>query len=400
MRAILPLALLALTACYTPRAVASQGDPYDAPETWGIAPLEASIFYHEHDGYATVDLSRPAHVAIFALQPGGGMSMIYPAIGLGRRTGFQGGRHMLRTVGPAGSLTGYRSSRMGASSRWGASTAFGQGPTYILLIASDDPLDIGSFYATRTMTWLNRSAITYSPYVALDALVGEIVPRPHTSAWTTAMHVVWPLDAWPRDRDYRDRYIRVRCASGIEVLAPAWAVMAGYPICAEHLQQPPADSTDDEILEALPKRPRPPEGWMTTTIGDLDLEKELDRLRKVHGKRDPGELSVRPFPAAPPRERTRDIGVARRGSSDDGLGSRRTSSPSVERSRPATRPASRPATRPASRPEARPARPAPARPVSKPAPAPASKPATPSRPTKPVKPTKPGGGGGGADPAA
>ena len=362
MRTILPLALLAATAaCYTPRAVDSAPDVYAYDDAYGPAPLEASIFYDEYSGYAWFDVSRPAHVAVFALRPGGGLEIIYPAIGmgLGRQTHFSSGRHSVRTAGAPYRMTG----------NW--SMAYGMDPMYIILVASDDPLDTRSFQATRSMNWLNRSSITYSPYVAMEALVGEVVPRPSTSAWTTAMHVVWPTSSWPRTQ--QRRYLPVRCKSGIVVMAPMEAVLQGYPICPEDLQQqePPADSAKSKTLiaEINPRPGDPPAGWMSARIDDADLRGELRRIREIHGKRDPGILEIRPFPGVP-SERSRP------GVTDNAWGSRSRGddSPRARPSRPVTPPT--PSARPAP-PPTQPSRPAPS-----------------SSPKRPEKPAKPGGGGG------
>lgn len=377
MRAFLPMALLAVTACYSPRTVEPSPGAYYDDQAWGPAPLEASLYYDEFTGYASFRVSRPASVALFALRPGGGMEMIYPSP-MGTRTLFHSGKHVVRTSGSPYRLTG----------NW--SMAQGHGPMYFLLVASEEPLDVDRFRLRNTLSWLNRTAVTYNPHMALEALVGEIVPRPNTSAWTTAMHVVWPMESWPRPN--RQRYLRVRCASGVEILAPREAVLAGYPLCPEQLER--ADTSDDgtlvvprrskpdsadEIRAVLPRRPQPPEGWMTTRIGDVDLRSELKRLRDINGKSDPGILEIRPFPANPgTRERDRGIaGRHRAGSSDTGVRARPVDRPKVERSRPAARPAARPASRPS--PAARPAPP---------------KRDPPTRPPKPTKPTKPGGGSG------
>jgi hypothetical protein len=374
MRAFLPLALLAATACYSPRAVETRPGPYDGPEdAWGVAPLQASVWYDEHTGLANFDLSRPAHVAIFALRPGGGLEMIYPAIGYGSRMAFTRGRHFVRTGGSPYRLTG----------NW--SMAYGQGPMYILLVASEDPLDLGAFRAGGMMNWLTRSAVTYNPYLATEALVGEIVANPAGPGWTTAMHVVWPTPVAPY-RDRASRYMRVQCANGLVVVVPIAAWVNGYAVCPEHL--PPPDSADADsipgIREVAPKRPQPPEGWITTSVGELDLRQELRRVRAAHGKNDPGRLDLTPFRRPETGRLTRTGSRSAPGSYGDGRVSARPSTrPVADRPRPATRPETR--SRPASRPEAR-SRPATPRPQARPAP-------RPSPPPKP-KPTKPGGGGG------
>lgn len=380
MRAFLPLALLAVTACYSPRTAAPSPGAYD-DQSWLPAPLEASLYYDEFTGHARFHVSRPASVAMFALRPGGGMEMIYPAMGMGIRTNFSDGYHIVRTSGSPYRLTG----------NW--SMAQGHGPMYILLVAADEPLDVDRFRLRNRMSWLDRTAITYNPHMALEALVGEIVPRPNTTAWTTAMHVVWPMEMWPRPE--RQRHLRVRCANGMEILAPSEAVIAGYPLCPEQLERPdsasdstvvvprrskPDSASTDALRAVVPPRSRPPEDWMTTRIGDVDLRSELRRLREINGKSDPGVLEIRPYPELPPRDRPRGVaGRHRAGGSGSGVRTRGVDRPDVERSRPAARPASRPVTRPAPA-----ARPAPQRDPPKST--------RPSRPTKPTKPTKPGGG--------
>ena len=419
MRAILPLALLAVVGCYSPRPVEptpsswSYGGGYGADAGPDAGPLEATVYYDEYSGYASFNVSRDAHVSLFLLRPGAGLEMIYPAIGYGTGTSFRQGRHMVRTASAF-----HRTSRtsMWDNDMWGRD--FENGPMYVLLVASDEPLEVNQFLATRTMGWLRHSSVTYSPFLALEALVGDIVPNPTTSAWTTAMHVVWPRDNYrDRDRYERQRYTRVRCANGVVLLVPTDLVLAGYPVCPEHFQRPQpdsaADSTGARYRKVAPRRPATAQGWMTASVDGVDLRRELDRLREENGKRELGPLTTRPFAEReierrrvgptwdddfPPRG-TR-AGIDRPGT-NNGPGARPAPSRPDARpapSRPTTRPApSRPETRPApSRPEARPAptrpeaRPAPSQPATRPAPA---RPAPPPRP-KP-KPTNGGGGGGG-----
>ena len=81
MRYALPLLLTALVGCYSPRALAPgayEADPFEQLDR----PLEATLWFDEHTGYADFALSRPAHVAIFALRPGADLTMIYPARGM------------------------------------------------------------------------------------------------------------------------------------------------------------------------------------------------------------------------------------------------------------------------------------------------------------------------------
>lgn len=371
MRAFLPLALLTVTACYSPRAVDQRPGPYEAPPgAWEAnGPLEASVWYDEYTGVANFEISRPANVAMFALRPGAGLEMIYPAIGYGNRMTFTSGSHFVRTAGSPYRLTG----------NW--SMMHGQGPMYILLVASERPLDVDPFRATGTLAWLNRSSITYNPYVTLEALVGEIVPSPSTGEWTTAMHVVWPMAVGPY-RDTRARYMKVQCPSGMIVVVPFEAWVRGYPVCPSHVA--PGDSTaadsTGKVLDGVPDRPRPPQGWMTASVDGTDLWKELDRVRDENGKGDLGRLALTPFdPRIPGLERD---------------GADRATHRGFDRARGATpRHATRPGADRASR-EARPAAERVARPEARPRPATRPRPTRPATPPKP-KPKKPTGGGGG-----
>lgn len=381
MRAFLPLALLAVTACYSPRSIEPRTGPYDAPAgAWDTAPLQASIWYDEHTGMANFDITRPANVAIFSLRPGVGVEMIYPAWGGGRRMSFSGGSHFVRTGGSL-AMAGYSPRRLARN--W--SMAHGNSPIYILLIASEAPLDVGDFHIRGTMNWLSRSAITFNPYVTLEALAGEIVTNPSSGGWTSAMHVVWPDPVNP----YRDGYMKVQCASGMVVVVPLDAWMAGYPVCPEQLR-PDSAATDST-----------PHGWMTGTLDGVDLRKDLERVREENGKRVRGPLELTPrWPTSPAlggltRTIARDAGDE--GAADDRWVTR--GRPDVGTTRASARPArpeARPSTRPSpqarpSRPEARPAPQARPKPQARPAP----RPAPPPKPKPKPKPKPTDGGGGG-----
>ena len=176
MRAILPLALLAVVGCYSPRPVEptpsswSYGGGYGADAGPDAGPLEATVYYDEYSGYASFNVSRDAHVSLFLLRPGAGLEMIYPAIGYGTGTSFRQGRHMVRTASAF-----HRTSRTSVwdNDMWGRD--FENGPMYVLLVASDEPLEVNQFLATRTMGWLRHSSVTYSPFLALRLDQGRLV---------------------------------------------------------------------------------------------------------------------------------------------------------------------------------------------------------------------------------
>lgn len=391
MRALLPLALLLATGCYTPRAIpteSSQPDPYGG---WYEAPLEATLRYHENVGYASFQVNRPASVAIFALRPGGGMEMIYPRPGYGGNMQFSSGTHYVRTSANPMRLAG----------NW--SMVHGTGPMYILMVASEDPLDVTAFRFGGD-SWFSRTTLTYSPYYAMEALVDEVVRNPSAGRWTTAMQVVWPSGVWP---DYnRERYITVRCPNGMVVTIPARVRYLGLPVCPGDEQQAPeeADSTGVEKGEkGTPLRPELPPGWMNTDLEDREMREELRRIRERNVRS--GDVLTRQAGLFPPRGEAGGaaLGVAARRplaswpadlemprgaragiwpgietpptrqpatrTRPPARGSRPSAEPPAVR-RPANnpKPASRPAAQPRSRPDPTPVRPKPRAPEPRPTP--------------------------------
>lgn len=356
MRALLPLALLLTTACYTPRAIASdRAQPDHYGEAYN-APLQASVFYHETDGFATFRVNRQANVAMFSMRPGGGMELIYPRSAYTRGMQFSSGSHSVRTTGSMFRLAG----------NW--STVYGSGPMYILLVASEGPLDVSAFRTSGIGSWFNRTTLTHSPHYAMEALVDEVVRTPVPGRYTTAMQVVWPDGVWPDHR--REQYVAVQCANGTVVTIPRRYHRMHLPVCPGDVQEEPADSLDPkELREQGVKRPQVPAGWMRTER-DVEMEAELWRIRELNrrsaerqarsadgvlpGREAGGQESLR-RPAEPNRP-TAESRPARRPETN-----RRPARPAAE-SRPATRP--KPAPRPVrpSPPRAPEPRPAPRKP--------------------------------------
>ncbi len=434
MRHLLPLLLLGLGGCSLPGAFGSPLDDYARPAYGGGSyyyqgyqdPLRATLWYDEYTGFASFDLNRQAHVALFAIRPMGGIEMIYPAIGYGARQLFTRGSHNIRT-----NVSPYR-----FASSW--SLASGANPIYIVLIASERPLDVAPFMATGSLPWLSRASVTWNPYSATEVLAREIVPQPNTTDWTVAYHVVWP-QSLRSDRYRRRAYTWVVCPGNVVISVPVEAVRNGWVYCPNGVRADTGrDSRLPRVKETVPKRPLP-DGWMGPYMEPGEpLVETLDRLgrrpdrpvdstrvrlpwRRTAGtgdddvggeRRRPAPLGVDASDPVGPRVRpTRpEVVVTRPVARPAATPARPTSDPRAERpgtrvrpaalpDRPEATPRSRPvrATRPAPRAQPRPQRPA-ARP--KPAPRPAARPAPPPRPAPKPKPTKkpkkkPKGGGGG-----
>lgn len=303
MRHLLALLILGATASHVPATLDAQ-------------PLRANLWFDEYAGVASFDLNRPAHVAIFALRPLGSIEMIYPASGwgVGVEGAFRTGRHSVRTESRMYHLVRGHSDRR--DSRYGAS-----GQTYILLIASDRPLDLDGFFAHGTVPWLNHPSVTWNPLLATDHLAREIVPGQGRSEWTAAYHVIWP-EASFRLYDGRIPVTRVRCPGGAVVLIATQVVRSGRWTCPDRNARPPVARPraprSPPVTGVLPKRPRPTERPGATPTrgrgqGDIDGRRARPRpdakpgagsrpgtVTNVIPKRRPAARpNVRPNPAKP-----------------------------------------------------------------------------------------------------
>ncbi len=247
MRYLLPFLLLGVSACHFPStALATPGpwghDPgssargsgpgWSTGSDWGSSPLRAAVWFDEHTGQATFDLSRPAHVAVFAMRPFGAVEMIYPRWGWEHdpRRAFDSGHHRVRTESRlyqlAGSRSGYRSG-LGYGSGHGSA-----GQTYIVLIASDRPLELGPLMATGRALSLENPAITWNPFVVTRHLAREIGAGYGGGEWTAAYHVVWHEDGLRR-HDGRVPYTNVRCPDGSVISVPTEVVRRGAWRCPD-----------------------------------------------------------------------------------------------------------------------------------------------------------------------
>lgn len=216
-------------------------------------PLRANVWFDEYAGLASFDINRPAHVAIFALRPLGNIELIYPVSGWGGgvKRAFRTGRHSVRAESHRYQLVRGRAGH--------GRSRYASGQTYILLIASDRPLDLRHFLATGTVPWLNHPSVTRDPLLATDHLAREIVAGQGRSEWTAAYHVIWP-EASLRRYDGRVPVTMVRCPGGAVIAIPKQVLRPGGWICPDRHTRPPVSAHPRSprvptIIDMLPKRP-------------------------------------------------------------------------------------------------------------------------------------------------
>ena len=277
MRAVLfSLAmLLPLAACALPQT----SNRFSSPD----APLRASIWAPTSNGI-TFQVNRPAHVALFQIVPGGGVSMVYPRFGI--EEGLQrAGNHFASTRGVwnrgLNSLDSPFSYASGMS-RYGARL---QQPIYLFMIASEAPLRISDFVGYHSSLAL-RSALGFSrfaafnPYSTMEDVAALVLPLQGGGDWATDVYTYWPESRFDNNVP---RYRAVYCQNGRQILVP---LHSGVTACpgdqrnrgeAPPLRAPtPGDSA--EVNKPSRRRPVAPDG----PIADDDARSErIDRIRQA-----------------------------------------------------------------------------------------------------------------------
>lgn len=313
MRPLLALSILALAACYSPRTV-----PADSYGLYGATmydePLQASLWIDPHTGSAAFDLNKPAHVALFTWQPGGFFSMVYPRIGYGTRQAFYAGRnHLWTSTGMAHARSRLRSGGAGYGV-WPASTRRGSpmaGPTYYVLVASEEPLEVAPFYNAGA-SFAHRAYWSSNLYTATELLASQIVPRAGSSDWTVAYQVVWP--------EVRDEqlYRWISCPDGTVLVVPLDLLYFGAVACPDGTRAVPAPSdTIEAEVEGLSQRiaQRRAEAAEALSEERADEAEVRELIRRLQAeRRGPAEEVELPVPAWQRGERRE---AARRAAASD-----------------------------------------------------------------------------------
>jgi hypothetical protein len=290
MRYLVPLFLVGLAACYSPRSIgpdAQAAGPYGG---WDDEPMQASLWIDPHTFLASIDVNKPAHVALFHWRPGESFSLVYPRIGEAHQRSFDAGRHHLWTRSRS-----YFPTR-GHSMAHRTSMQSGMGePSYFVLIASERPLDVLPFMGTGRSMWVNRVAWSYNLYTATELLASQVVPQPTATDWTASYQVVWPIgDRQPRAPEF----IWVDCA-GVHIVVPLDVFLRGNFFCpdGEQVQPVPADSAvapqtgvADRIVQLREGR-----GASAARPSDEEVRSLMERIREA--RRDAGEeVEAMPLP--------------------------------------------------------------------------------------------------------
>ncbi len=218
--AALLLPVLALSACVGPAYGPSTGGRYDqrASERWydrDDLPLAARITPRGGSDLS-VDLNRPAYVAVFEILPGQGVGLLYPRYG-SEDAYFPTGLSSLDLRNTTRDYNWYSSSLTGSYSRGD--------PRFYFLVASRRPLRISRFQrgggnALRSVLGLSAyGAVNYQS--VMNDLVGAIVPDQPNEDWTTDVYSVWPS----RGNDYYyteypQHYVQVYCGDGTYDVVP------------------------------------------------------------------------------------------------------------------------------------------------------------------------------------
>jgi hypothetical protein len=296
MRALLPLLLLAFTACHVPRTIGA--DPYPGSGVGALydEPLRASLWVDPHTAHASFDLNRAAHVAIFMWQPGRHLTMVHPDVGYQTRQHFTAGSHYLWT----------RTSQHYATRRSGMARYMGglqpmAGPVYYMLIASAEPLHVAPFYGTARMGWAHQVSWSHNLYTATELLATQIVPDIERTEWTVAYHMAWqdggyPLGV-PGHLASRYHYLWVQCPGGIIISVPREVLERGLFACPEVEPGEPGTGPDPETrVVDVPRRPLRPDAMQGERADEAEFRTLLERIRAARGQ--PVEdLAPPPVPA-------------------------------------------------------------------------------------------------------
>lgn len=305
MRALLSvLALLApLSACMLPPAPAYAPMGVDTPLRARLLPFGA--------GSLGFSINRPAHVAVFEIDPRLGPRIVYPRFG-GEGVALRPGTHTVwrsfsRSTGYGwGSAAAYPGSP-GGSAGWAVQ------PRVFVLIASERPLRVAPYLGSPLALRAALGGVPYaaSPQRLADELARLIVPAYANGDWVADVRVDWPAaSAEPR----RVPTHVVVCRDGRRLLVPWYVVScpADRPATPPAAGEPP-DSVPGEASPRRPERrrperaqppaPAPPAGTSRPERREPAATPRPSRPDRAGPARDPGGEAPRERPARPERAR-------------------------------------------------------------------------------------------------
>ncbi len=268
----LMVATAALAGCATaPRVhgVAPEAPP--ALRVWVSFPIGSSQVY-------PIFTNREAHVALFEIIPGRGVTMVYPFHRV--HTLASGAHYADLTVQPARMF--YYTDPFGHASYQ---------PRYYYAVASAAPLNLQrlqtSLGATRRI--LGPMYASYRPYDVIDRITEIVVPMQSDEDWATDLFVDWPeMPVMPRFASSQ----LVRCANGRVLQVPAGYPYRGCPGDAEPVVTATATATAEltppvkEVVLEAPRAPRRGTDREGVELSDASTQK---RRRAQPGARVPSE---------------------------------------------------------------------------------------------------------------
>lgn len=334
--AALLLPVLALSACYVPPPGGPYtGERYDqTADRWyddGNVALGARILPRPSNQFS-VQLNRPAYVAVFEILPGQGVGLLYPRYD-GENAYLPAGYSYLDVTQGRLSYEWYSASLRG---RYARNT-----PRFYFLVASKRPLRVSRFQ--RGGDGALRSVLGLSAYSTIDYrtvmndLVNAIVPNQPVSDWTTDVYSDWPTQGYDYYySNYPDTYVRVYCDNNSYVVVP-WELSRyacrdgrrGHFNGNDRGQTPPPARDTTQVTAPGRHRPEPP----TSGGGETGAE----------GVRRPRPLNRPVSPPDPMHPREGDDGQGPRVAPTEGPRREPVAEPQVE---PRTPPREEPRTEP------------------------------------------------------
>ena len=286
-------------------------------------------------------VNRDAHVAMFEIIPGRGVTMVHPR---SSADVFASDAHYANLTLQPGRMFYY-------------SDPFGHAsvqPRYYYVVASAAPLNLSKLLSSlgQTRRVLGRMYASYRPYEVIDRLTELLVPMQADEDWATDLFVDWPMPAMPRYVAYR----LIRCANGrvIQVARdypyhgcpgdakPAVVATAGNP--PSGAAKPPSKELPFDAV------PRPPKGdgrrSVELSAPDVGNSRRAEagarRPRTGSGARPPSAGGVRYSGDNRTSDRTADRTSAAPASRPEPSAGNSGRSQTVERSEPRAQPAPEP----------------------------------------------------------
>jgi hypothetical protein len=143
-------------------------------------------------GGISFQVNHPAYVALFEMNPGGGVSLLYPRFADDERAVYAGVHSVWRSWSHHDRHTwgGFAS----PISAWGGRSGGLAQPRIFYLIASERPLRVSSFIGRplSLRAALGSSVYTASPYALMDDIARLVVPSYLDDDWTTDVFLQWP----------------------------------------------------------------------------------------------------------------------------------------------------------------------------------------------------------------